>query len=108
MWSSDFQIVTFDVVAGGERRRTLFTTSKRFPAALEDGKGNEGGAGAIGIAESSDGVFGGGAYRVNWNREPVRLGKQYKKMREDGSAEKMLQYTFKVWEDIEKKSKFTD
>jgi len=88
--------------------RTLFNASKRFPARSEHGKDDEGRDGAIGIAESSDGVIGGGAYRVNWNGEPVPLGKQYKKMREDVWMEKMLQHTFKVWEDIETKGKFTD
>jgi hypothetical protein len=86
----------------------LFNASKRFPAHSEDRKGDEGKPGAIRVAESSNGVVGGGTYRVNWNGEPVPLGKQYKKMREDGWAEKMLQHTFKVWEDIETKGKFTD
>lgn len=85
--------------------RTLFCASRRFPARGGTGKGN---GVEIGIAESSDGVHGGGAYRVNWNGEPVALGKQYPKMREDGWAEKMVQHTFKAWEDIEMKGKFTD
>lgn len=79
----------------------MFNASKRFPARSEDGRGDGGKAGAIGIAESSNGVVGGSAYRVNWNGKPVPLGRQYKKMREDGWAEKMLQHTFKLWKDIE-------
>jgi len=86
----------------------LFNASKRFPARSDDGKDDRDKASAIGIAESSDRVMGGGAYRVFWNGEQVAVGKQYKNMREEGWAEKAVQHTLKVWEDIETKGKFTD
>lgn len=83
--------------------RTLFNASKRFPAKGVDGKVD----GVTGVAESSDGVLGGGAYRVNWNGEPVAIGKQYKQMREDGWAEKAIEHTHKAWADIETTGHFS-
>ncbi|KUJ23876.1 uncharacterized protein LY89DRAFT_633581 [Mollisia scopiformis] len=87
--------------------RTLFNASKRFPPKSVDGKANIAAAGAIGVAESSDGVLGGGSYRVNYNGEQVAIGKQYKKMREDGWAEKSVQHTLKCFEDIEATGHFS-
>lgn len=87
--------------------RTLFNASKRFPPRSGDGKARLAAAGGIGIAESSDGIIGGGAYRVNYNGGQVAIGKQYKKMREDGWLDKAVQHTHKAWEDIEKTGHFS-
>lgn len=82
--------------------RTLFNASSRFPPRLPDGKPAEvKDVGPIGVAESSDGILGGGAYRVNYNNEQVATGSQYKKLREGGWLDKCVKHTFKAWEEIE-------
>lgn len=63
--------------------------------------------GSIGVAESSDGIVGGGAYRVNYNNEQVATGKQYKKLREEGWEDKCVKHTFRAWEAIEATGVFT-
>jgi hypothetical protein len=89
--------------------RTLFNTSPRFPPRAMDGQATDlEKVGAIGVAESSDGIVGGGAYRVNYNNEQVATPKQYKQMREDGWLDKCVQHTFKAWEVIEAGGVFTE
>lgn len=89
-------------------QRTLFNASERFPPRLVDGKAvDEKSVGAIGVAESSDGIVGGGAYRVNYNGEKVPIGKQYKKLREEGWLDKIVEHTLKAWEEIEAGKVFT-
>lgn len=87
--------------------RVLFCASGRFPPRDWIGGGGGGNGREIGVAESSDGVIGGGAYRVNWNGEPVALGKQYKQMRIDGWKEKCVEHTLKAWADIDATGHFT-
>jgi hypothetical protein len=88
--------------------RTLFNASERFPARSEEGKPSAASASAIGIAESSDGVLGGGAYRVNWNNEQIAIGKQYTQMRADDWAKKLVDHTHKAWADIESTGQFLE
>lgn len=89
--------------------RTLFNASPRFPPKAVDGESADmKNAGSIGIAKSSDGILGGGAYRVNYNDEQVATGKQYEQMRKDGWLEKCVQHTLKAWEVIEAGEVFTD
>lgn len=80
--------------------RVLFHTSGRFPARSSDAKAKlpvklEN----VKVASSSDGVLGGGAYRVNWNGE-VPLGKGYKNIRIDEVSKKVWDHTMKVFQDI--------
>lgn len=89
--------------------RTLFNVSPRFPPRAVDGNGVDvKSAGPIGVAESSDGVIGGGAYRSNYNNEQVAIGKQYKQMREDGWSDKCVKHTLRAWEVIEAGGVFTE
>lgn len=74
---------------------------------LLDGERTQKAVRSIGIAESSDGFVGGGAYRVNYNNEQVATGKQYKKMREEFWLDKCVKHTFKAWEEIEAGGVFT-
>jgi hypothetical protein len=88
--------------------RTLFYASPRFPPRAADGevassKSLEG----IGLAESSDGIVGGGAYRTNWNGEKVATGKQYEKLREEGWLGKAVEHTLNAFKEIEAGRKFT-
>ncbi|TVY82494.1 Short-chain dehydrogenase/reductase SAT2 [Lachnellula suecica] len=83
--------------------RTLFNVSPRFPAREQGAKMD----GEIGVAESSDGVIGGGAYRVNWNNEMVAIGKKYGRLRAEGWGEKIVNHTTEVFEAIEKGTAFT-
>lgn len=89
--------------------RTLFNVSPRFPPLAVNGKPAAAtSAGKIGVAESSDGVLGGGAYRVNYNNEKVATPKQYQKMREDGWLQKSVDHTLKAFKDIEEGRVFTE
>jgi len=89
--------------------RTLFNASSRFPPRGIDREATiKDSVGEIGVAESSDGVLGGGAYRVNWNGEQVATGKQYVKLREEGWAERCIEHTLKAWEVIEAGGIFTE
>jgi len=71
-------------------RRVLFLASGRFPAR---GNGKREDAEGTGVAESSDGVSGGGAYRVNWNGENIAVKKNYQQLRADGVGEKFVKHT---------------
>ena len=83
-------------------QRVLFNASPRFPARSGDSKGASSKTeGDIEMAVSSDGVVGGGAYRVNWNGEMVSTGKQYKKLRKEGWFDIAVNHTLKVFEEIE-------
>jgi hypothetical protein len=80
--------------------RVLFHTSARFPARPDAGTKSPAKIGNVNVASSSDGVLGGGAYRVNWNGEEVPLGKGYKNIRKDEVSEKVWDHTMKVFQDI--------
>ncbi|KAF4637985.1 hypothetical protein G7Y89_g86 [Cudoniella acicularis] len=80
----------FPITLKGEEsgQRTLFSASPRFPARSADGKAaSMAGAGEIGVAESSDGIMGGGAYRVTYNNETYMLPSNEKYLAEVGMAE---------------------
>lgn len=81
--------------------RTLFNASERFPARSVDGKVEVERVGEIGMAEASDGVVGGGAYRVNYDNEMVATGKDYGELREEGWREKVVSHTLEVFKEIE-------
>lgn len=88
--------------------RTLFNASPRFPPRSADGKATlSKSVGGIGVAESSDGIVGGGAYRVNFDNEQVATPKQYKKLREEGWLDKVVNHTLKAFEEIEAGRVFT-
>ncbi|QGA21013.1 hypothetical protein EYB26_008723 [Talaromyces marneffei] len=81
--------------------RVLFHTSPRFPARPSESKTQSPAKiGNVTVAMSSDGVRGGGAYRVNWNGEDVPLGKGYKNMRKDEVRKKVWDHTMTVFHDI--------
>ncbi|KAF4635829.1 hypothetical protein G7Y89_g2267 [Cudoniella acicularis] len=65
-------------------QRVIFHTSDRFPPRVAKDVGNGKNNEDIEVATSSDGILGGGAYRVNWNGEMVPTGKNYGKLREEG------------------------
>jgi len=92
----------FTVPGPESGERIMFLTSTRFPAKSVDADKDiykSGGKGEIAV--SSDGVVGGGAYKVNWNGEMIPTGKQYKNLREDGWLEKVRSHTMKAFEEIE-------
>lgn len=88
-------------------RVVFMSCAERFPARGEKVVG-EGKQGKIEVAVASDGVVGGGAYRVDWNGEVFPIGKQYVKMRADGMDEVFLNHTMKAFEDIEAGKVFTE
>jgi len=81
--------------------RVLFHTSPRFPARSSDAEVKPPAKlDDLKVAVSSDGVLGGGAYRVNWDGEEVPLGKGYKNLRKDELSTKVWDHTMKVFQDI--------
>jgi hypothetical protein len=90
-------------------QRTLFNASNRFPPLPLDGKAMDvKPEGEIGVAESSNGIVGGGAYRVNYNGEQVATPHNYQQLREDGWLEKVVEHTLKAWEVIKAHDKFKE
>ncbi|TVY89749.1 Short-chain dehydrogenase/reductase, partial [Lachnellula willkommii] len=79
--------------------RILFLASKRFPA--RDSRVSENSAGRLEVAAASDGVAGGGAYRVDWDGGIIPVKKNYEKLRTDGWGEKFVAHTNKVFADVE-------
>jgi hypothetical protein len=95
---------------GGDEcgQRVLFNASAKFPARpVNATELSEKSGGDIQVAMSSDGIVGGGAYKVNWNGELIATGKQYIKMREEGWLDKAVDHTLKVFEEIESGKVFT-
>lgn len=84
--------------------RLLFLASSRFPARKDSG----GGAGKtvgkedeIGVATASDGVVGGGAYRIIYSGEVIPTVEAYARHRKEGLPEKCVQHTLEAFEEIE-------
>ncbi|TVY39698.1 Short-chain dehydrogenase/reductase [Lachnellula occidentalis] len=86
--------------------RVLFLSSRRFPA--RDSMVSEQSAGGLEVAASSDGVIGGGAYRVNWDGGIIPIKKNYEKLRADGWGKKFVAHTNKVFADVEAGKVFTE
>jgi hypothetical protein len=90
-------------------QRTLFNVTNKFPArATGDKAVNAKNGNDIEVAESSDGIVGGGAYRVAWNGEQVATPKNYVELRAEGWLQKTVEHTLKAWEVIESGKVFTD
>lgn len=96
-------IFTVPEVESGER--VLFLASNRFPPRNSTSTRVTSG---LKIAESSDGVVGGGAYRVNWNGETIPTKKNYKDLRAAGWGEKFVTHTKQVFLDVEAGKTFTN
>jgi hypothetical protein len=81
-------------------QRVVFLATRRFPT--------RGGKDSIdGAAMASDGVKGGGAYRVDLDDDIDLCPKDYKQLREDGIEEKVWGHTVEVFEEIEAGGLFT-
>jgi len=86
--------------------RILFLASKRFPA--RDSTISEKGTGGLEVATASDGVVGGGAYRVDWDGGIIPIKKNYEKLRADRWGDKFVAHTNKVFADVEAGRVFTE
>ncbi|KAI8624901.1 hypothetical protein F5Y19DRAFT_480138 [Xylariaceae sp. FL1651] len=83
--------IPFDEVA----QRMVYMATDRFtPALTENAEG-------VAVAEGLDGIKGSGAYRVDNSGETYPHNKEYVKLRDNGDAEKVYQYTMEVFKDIE-------
>jgi NAD(P)-dependent dehydrogenase (short-subunit alcohol dehydrogenase family) len=80
-------------------QRVLFLASNRFPARDEKATGEK--LDGVEVAESSDGVRGGGAYRVNWNGEIIPVKKNYEQLRGNGWGEKVVAHTQEVFRSVD-------
>jgi hypothetical protein len=97
----------FTVPRGESGARIIFNVSSRFPARPKSenvngsAKSGYGGQQKVEIASSSDGMLGGGAYRVDWDGETVPKGKIYKSLEEAGMAQKVWDHTTDAFQVIE-------
>ncbi|KAE9373573.1 hypothetical protein N431DRAFT_337228 [Stipitochalara longipes BDJ] len=73
--------------------RVVFLATGRFPTRSGEGKGE--------IAIGSDGMRGGGAYRVDLDNEIDPCPKNYTQLREDGMEENIWRHTMEAFEAIE-------
>ncbi len=94
---------TVNPVESGER--VLFMATERYPA--RGGKEAKG-TGKVDVAVASDGVVGGGAYRVDMNGEIDPCPKIFKDLREDGMEQRIWDHTMKAFEEIEAGRVFTE
>lgn len=88
--------------------RLLFLASSRFPAREVSGDVKAGKGDEIGVATASDGVVGGGAYRIIYTGEVIPTVEAYTKHRKDGLPEKCVEHTLKAFEVIEAGKVFKD
>lgn len=89
--------------------RTLFNVSPRFPPrSLDSQVVSSNSVETISVAESSDGIIGGGAYKVNYNNEHIITPKQYAKLREEGWYDKAVNHTVTAFKEIEAGRIFTE
>lgn len=91
--------------------RVLFLASGRYPARGGKVEGEVGigiGRNEAGTAMGSDGVVGGGAYRVDWNGGVVPLWPTYEGLRREGFEKKVWEHTMKAFEVIESGNVFTE
>jgi hypothetical protein len=78
--------------------RVLFHMSPRFPARSSDAEVKSPvKVDGLNVALSSNGVLGGGAYRVNWDGEEVPLGKGNKNLHMGELSKKVWDHTMKVF-----------
>jgi hypothetical protein len=82
--------------------RVVFLASARFPA-----RNTKSGNGNLEVAMASDGVMGGGAYRVDLDNGIDLCPKNYAKLRENGMEEKVWRHTIEAFEEIEAGGVFT-
>jgi len=87
-------------------KRVIFGATARFAARGTAG-GKETGKTDEVVAVSTDGIVGGGAYKVDWNGEVMATKKQYVKLREEGWEQKAVNHILKAFEEIEAKGVFT-
>lgn len=91
--------------------RMLFLLSERYPARSVNGKESiveKGKGGEIGVAMGSDGMVGGGAYRIMYTGEMIPTVPEYEMHRKEGLPKKCLEHTFKAFADIESGKVFKD
>ena len=82
--------------------RVISLASDRYPARSETGTARAGKTQeGVEVAVSSDGVVGGGAYRPNWDGEPLPLRKTYPGLRADGMSQKVWDHTMEAFREIE-------
>jgi hypothetical protein len=85
----------FTVKRAESGARVIFNASARFPAGQNGATSKD----SLEVAIASNGIVGGGAYRVDWNGEIIPKGAIYKELEKNGTSEKVWEHTneaFKV------------
>ncbi|KAH6659020.1 hypothetical protein BKA67DRAFT_652288 [Truncatella angustata] len=88
-------------------QRTLFLASEKYPARGTAQKVSPNGFDEIGIAVATDGVVGGGCYRINQDGETFPTPDSYQTLREQGVGDLIWQHTSSAFEEITSGRAFT-
>ena len=81
-------------------QRILYLSSSRYPARNNSSSLNNGGEDGSGVAASTDGDVGGGAYSVKEDGESNPINKFYEPLRREGFDAALVAHTNRVFEDI--------
>jgi hypothetical protein len=93
----------FTVKRAESGARVIFNASPRFPAGPSGATSQDG----LQVAQASNGVVGGGAYRVDWNGEILPKGDIYKKLEKSRMSQKVWDYTNEAFKVISAGGVFT-
>lgn len=93
----------FTVKRAESGARVVFNASTRFPAGPSGATSKDG----LEVARSSNGVVGGGAYRVDWNGETLPKGEIYKKLEKNGMSQRVWDHTNEAFKVISAGGVFT-
>lgn len=88
-------------------QRVMFLTSKRFRPlgeVREEAKSDN----SVERAMSSDGMMGGGAYRVDWNGQIIPNKAEQKQLRDQGMVDKVWDHTMAAFDSIAVGRRFED
>lgn len=88
-------------------QRVLFLASSKYPARGEAGDNGGDGHTSVDVAIATDGVAGGGSYRINKDGEALPTPASYKTLREQGVGDLIWDHTTAAFEAIAAGRKFT-
>jgi hypothetical protein len=84
--------------------RVIFHASSRYPAGPKGEKSKDG----LEVAVASNGIVGGGAYRVDWNGENLPKGAIYKDLEKKGMSQKVWDHTNQAFRVISASNVFVE
>ncbi|KAF2668603.1 hypothetical protein BT63DRAFT_425902 [Microthyrium microscopicum] len=88
--------------------RILFLTSPKYPARSMNAGGDAHTVDDLEVATSSDGIVGGGAYRIDLDGETIATGEAYETAKAAGMYDLVYEHTMKAFKEIEAGRAFKD